>query len=401
MNGGDRRRLNLFLALCVICVLAMLLFGFAVVRRSRVSRMASMNVEPKSGTSNVKAPAGNPEASQSEEPTRSTSERAPRVVAKDIPAAAAWKRKPRGNVLYFRTGASPDILGKLAVTPLDALDRISYSSQLSCARVHFSGGIGVCLTREAVPGGEGRKEIGLADLFGPASFTGYSAVVFDSQLRSVARNVKLNGFPSRVRVSPSGRLAAVTVFLSGQSYAALKFSTQTTIIDVGSGKILADVETFAVTRNGQTFHSPDFNFWGVTFSRDEGIFYATLWSTGKTYLVKCDLAKHAAEVIYEGVECPSLSPDNARIAFKKRTGFIGGPAIWRISLLDLRTLTDAPLGETRSVDDQVEWLDNNHILYSITENDKSNIWILPADPNGSPHLWLTGASSPAVVLSAN
>ena len=401
MNKGDRHRLNLFLALCVICVLAMLLFGFAVVRRSRVSRMASMNVETKSATSNLKAPAGYPEASPSDELTRSTPERAPRDVAKDIPAGAAWKRKPRGNVLYFRTDASPDILGKLAVTPLDALDRISYSSELSCARVHFSGGIGVCLTREAVPGGEGRKEIGLADLFGLASFTGYSAVVFDSQLRSVARNIKLNGFPSRVRVSPSGRLAAVTVFLSGQSYAALKFSTQTTIIDVGSGKLLADVETFAVTRNGQAFHSPDFNFWGVTFSRDEGIFYATLWSMGKTYLVKGDLAKHAAEVIYEGVECPSLSPDSARIAFKKRTGFIGGPAIWRISLLDLRTLTDTPLGETRSVDDQVEWLDNNDILYVINENDKSNIWILPVDPNGSPRLWLTGASSPAVVLSAN
>jgi hypothetical protein len=321
---------------------------------------------------------------------------------KGNPAEAASKPKPRSNLLYFRTDASADNLGKLAVTSLDALDRISYSSELSCARVHFSGGTGVCLAREAVADGEKREQVGLAFLFGLASFTGYSAVVFDEQFRSVARNIKLNGLPSRVRVSPRGRLAAVTVFLSGQSYAALKFSTQTTIIDVGSGKVLADVETFSVTRNGEPFQSPDFNFWGVTFSHDENIFYATLWSTGKTYLVKCDLAKHAAEVIYEWVECPSLSPDNTRIAFKKRTGFVGGPATWRISLLDLRTLTATPLGETRSVDDQVEWLDNDHILYALTENDKRrNIWALPVDPNGSPRLLLTGASSPAVVPSTN
>src|SRR5260370_34595013 len=97
--------------------------------------MASMSLDHTSATSNLKAPAGYPKASPSEEPTRSTPESAPRVVAKDIPAAAAWKRKPRGNVLYFRTDASPDLLGTLSLTPLDALDRISYSSELSCAHV--------------------------------------------------------------------------------------------------------------------------------------------------------------------------------------------------------------------------------------------------------------------------
>jgi hypothetical protein len=408
MSGGNHR-LNLFLLLCVSSLLTILLFGFAVVRRSRVSRMASLGVKPKPATPNLKIPTGYAEAPASadqsnsappsEEPTRSTPEKALRTVAKDIPAS---KSNQRGNLLYFRTDASADSLGKLAVASLDALDKISYSSELSCARVHFSAGTGVCLTRESVADGEKPGQAGLAFLFGLTSFTGYSAVVFDEQFRSVARNIKLNGLPSRVRVSPRGHLAAVTVFLSGQSYAALKFSTQTTIIDVGSGKVLADVETFSVTRNGEPFQSPDFNFWGVTFSHDENIFYATLWSTGKTYLVKCDLAKHAAEVIYEWVECPSLSPDNTRIAFKKRTGFVGGPAIWRISLLDLRTLTATPLGETRSVDDQVEWLDNDHILYALSENDKRrNIWALPVDPNGSPRLWLTGASSPAVVKSMN
>ena len=145
--------------------------------------------------------------------------------------------------------------------------------------------------------------------------------------------------------------------------------------------------------------------WGVTFAHDENRFYATLWSLGKTYLVEGDFAKREANVIYEGVECPSLSPDETRIAFKRRTGWIGGPITRRLSLLELKTLAETPHGETRSVDDQVEWLDNEHILYALPENGKSSsassdIWALPISANGSPQLFLTGASSPAVVRAA-
>jgi len=193
-------------------------------------------------------------------------------------------------------------------------------------------------------------------------------------------------------------LAAITVFVSGHSYAGTDFSTQTLIVDVAAGKVLADLEKFSVTRDSDTFQSPDFNFWGVTFLHDENHFYATLASKGKTYLVECDLVKQTAKVIYEGVECPSVSPDNLRIAFKKRIG----PISWRISVLDLKTLTVRPLNEPRSVDDQLEWLDNDHVLYALSQNPNgssasTDIWSLSIRGDGMPQILLKGADSPAVV----
>jgi len=109
-------------------------------------------------------------------------------------------------------------------------------------------------------------------------------------------------------------------------------------------------------------------------------------------------------VIHENVECPALSPDNTRIAFKKRTvgGLLQGRRItWRITVLDLKSGSETPLGETRSVDDQVEWLDNDHILYALSDNDKAasastNIWVIPAKAEGTPEVLLKGGFSPAV-----
>ena len=68
-------------------------------------------------------------------------------------------------------------------------------------------------------------------------------------------------------------------------------------------------------------------------------------------------------MIHENVECPSLSPDGTRIAYKKRTGSSSTP--WHLTVLDLATMRETPLAETRSVDDQVEWLDDDHVLYGV------------------------------------
>jgi hypothetical protein len=149
----------------------------------------------------------------------------------------------------------------------------------------------------------------------------------------------------------------------------------------------------------------DFNFWGVTFAQDENRFYATLWTKGNTYLVKGDLAKRTAQVIHDNVECPAISPDNRYIAFKQRSvgSLLQGRRItWRITLLDLKSGAETPLSETRSVDDQVEWLDNDHILYALSENEKgasasTDIWVLPTKQDGKPEILLKGGFSPAVV----
>jgi hypothetical protein len=291
------------------------------------------------------------------------------------------------GLLYFRANALGENYGKLAVAKIEDLTRINYSSELRCERIHFSAGAGVCL---------------VADL---GVFTSYYAVKFDDRMQR-GWTIKLNGAPSRVRVSPSGRLAAITVFLPGSShsYSAGTLSTQTTIVDVASGTILTDLEQFAVTRDGQPFKSPDFNFWGVTFMKDENRFYATLWTNNHIFLVEANLAGRTAKVIHDGVECPSLSPDNRRIAFKKRvTG--GPPYTWRITLLDLESGVESALGEARNVDDQVEWLDNQHVLYALSSGTasqssaSSDIWVLPATADGVPKVMVTGGSSPAVVVS--
>ena len=99
-------------------------------------------------------------------------------------------------------------------------------------------------------------------------------------------------------------------------------------------------------------------------------------------------------------ECPSLSPDGTRVAYEKRLGG-SKPGEWRLAALDLRTGQETLLAETRSVDDQVEWLDDQHLLYAVprsgTEATTSDIWQVAADGSGEPQVLVPYASSPAVV----
>ena len=81
-------------------------------------------------------------------------------------------------------------------------------------------------------------------------------------------------------------------------------------------------------------------------------------------------------VLRDGVECPSLSPDGKRIVFKSR---IGSKTRWRLKVLDLATLTDHPVAETRSIDDQAEWLDDDTLVYS----DGVNVYTVSADGGGN------------------
>jgi hypothetical protein len=68
------------------------------------------------------------------------------------------------------------------------------------------------------------------------------------------------------------------------------------------------------------------------------------------------------------------------------------------------TRRETPLGEKRSVDDQLEWLDDDHLLYSLPETEtgssaSTNIWLAPADGTRPPTLFLKNAYSPSVAPS--
>jgi hypothetical protein len=281
--------------------------------------------------------------------------------------------------------------GRVAVAPLAAAgapEPERYVTNLECARVYVAAQQGLCLTRSYAGGGAAR----------PASVT------LDGQLRPRSGS-PFNGEPSRVRLAPDGRLGATTVFVTGDSYATAGFSTRTTIVDVAKNTPLADLEQFAAWRDNARIQAPDFNYWGVAFARDGNRFYATLATGGTTYLVGGDVAARRVDVLRENVECPSLSPDNTRLVFKKRVSAPGLAPRWQLHLLDIRTLAETPLpGETRSVDDQVEWLDDNHVLYALRDEGPpatiaTNIWLATTDGSAPPRIFLRNALSPAVVRS--
>jgi hypothetical protein len=92
-----------------------------------------------------------------------------------------------------------------------------------------------------------------------------------------------------------------------------------------------------------------------------------------------------------------LSPDGRRLAFKKRT--VGSLTVfWKVALLDLATLAETVLeSETRSVDDQVDWLDDRNVVYHLPKSGGADIWALRTDRTEPPRVLIAGGYSPAVV----
>ncbi len=281
----------------------------------------------------------------------------------------ATARKP---FLVFQHVARDRHYAEIVVAPVSSPRSRPTFTGLVCGRVYFAAGRGLCLHSAQDP-------LGAA----------VDARTFGADFRPLAK-ARLAGLVSRARVSPNGRLGATTTFVTGHSYLDDGFSTSTALIDMDSGKVIADLEDFEITRDGRRFKAIDFNFWGVTFTRDGRRFYATLSSAGKMYLVAGDVAARRARVIHDGVECPSLSPDETKIAYKNRRG-----DKWRLQVLDLATGEETALAETRSVDDQVEWLDDERILYGLL----GDVWVVRADGGGKPSVFISDALSPAVVRS--
>src|SRR5262249_11564672 len=159
-----------------------------------------------------------------------------------------------------------------------------------------------------------------------------------------------------------------------------------------------ELEQFTTWRSGQRIRAADFNFWGVTFARDGTTFYASLRTAGGKYLVRGQLALRELTVLPGNGGWPALAPDTRPLAYKKRVG--PGPDSWRIHVLDLASNVERMLdGETRYVDDQVEWLDATHLLYAIPRRTTSisDVWVLPIDGSAPAKLFLPEAESPLVV----
>lgn len=268
--------------------------------------------------------------------------------------------------------------GRVALASLKAPASRRVVTDTVCERVYFAAGRGLCLS-SGTQRGIGSLVVGEV---------GYKATILGPDLRP-RHELKLGGIPSRARISPDGSYGATTVFVTGHSYSEDGMSTQTRLIDMERGQVIADLERdFTVTRNGERVRAADFNFWGVTFARHGGRFYATLRTGGKTHLVAGDVKHRSVRMLLENVECPSISPDNTRLAYKKRVD--DG---WQIHVLDLATMSSTAVAEKRHIDDQVEWLDDQRILYAHG----LDTWMVPADGSGASQKFLPSALSPAIV----
>jgi hypothetical protein len=382
----------LFLALFVACIV--LTAGYiwqtagtaAEVRDEALPEMSSSPIlelesQPRPELTPEPAPAADPEP---EAPVAAPNEVAPATRPAAAPVSRAVEPPAPAPTavaplfLLRHTGADKTY-GRLAAESADGRE----ATPLNCERVYFAAGRGICL--------DARR----------GAITTYSAILFDARFQQSA-TLPLPGIPSRARVSPDGRYAAFTVFVSGHSYDAAGFSTHTSIIDSVTGApVVANVEQMEVWSNGARIQAVDFNFWGVTFARDSNRFYATLGTAGSTYLVEGNIAANRVTVIKDGVECPSLSPDNTRVAFKKRIPGTGLPK-WRIAVLDLASLTESLVKEERYVDEQLVWLNDKEILYTQASEGAlsravTDVWVVPADGTGQPKLLLHEAASPTPV----
>jgi hypothetical protein len=286
-----------------------------------------------------------------------------------------------GYLLYKTTVAGPDF-GTLAERKVSGnpstATGVPTLSSIQCDRSYTAAGVLLCL----------RADDNLVRVA--------SVEVYDKTLKLV-KKVQAAGIPNRARLSADGRMAAWTTFVAGDAYSGPAFSTRTSMLDLKTGTLTDSLESFAITVQGKPYHNVDENLWGVTFASDDNTFYATLGTGGRTWLVRGNVAAHTLTTVLDNVECPSLSPDGTRIVFKKRVSSDAWK-MWHLEVLNLATLTETPLAEQRSVDDQAAWLDDDTVMYAVPQTSGTgyDVWSTPADGSGKPVLLAPNAFSPSV-----
>lgn len=251
-------------------------------------------------------------------------------------------------------------------------------TELECDRVDLNEAGGICLSATAGLAGTGR------------------GLLLEPSLNPTTRFGVNN--PSRAAVSPDGAVVAWTGFTSGHSYAQEGgFSTTTQLISVDRG-IAADLERiFSTYRNDALVTALDRNFWGVSFV-DSDLFYATMGTINHgTEIVAGRVSNSRLDVVAANASCPEVSPDGKTIVAKEQRG-----DVFQLIAIDLETGGRRDLGETRSVDDQVEWIDNSTILYGMPNPEEGttaqpafDIYALNTAPGSSPQLIVPFAESPA------
>jgi hypothetical protein len=287
---------------------------------------------------------------------------------------------PTDDFIAFRHTGLDNEYGVVAVVPLTDPEGARAFTGAVCDRVYATAEGASCLATER------------------GVVTTFEQSQLDPSWQTVSTR-PLAGQPSRTRISPDGSLVSTTSFVAGHTYMSVGFSTATEIHSP-DGKSYGNIEKFQLVLDGKDVAPKDRNIWGVTFASDDRTFYATVGTGGKTYLVEGDLEDRTLTSITQAVECPSLSPDGSRIAFKE-LGTVEGQKGWTPAVLDLATGERTVLtGETHNVDDQIEWLDDDTILYGLPRTDEpgvTDVWSLDTTAGAAPQLFIEQAWSPTVV----
>lgn len=294
-----------------------------------------------------------------------------------VPIEAGLTAQP-GEVLVVNRVPGDDY-GRLAIRHADGtrtlLDR-------ECMRVHINADHGVCLSRDS----------GIVPQFTTTFF------------ESINPNVEIKSYPSalpsRARISPEGRFSAVTAFVTGGSYADIggEASTLVTIDEIESTALLRGARQFDVISDEPRFNNLDPQFWGISFV-DENEVYITGFYGEEPEIMHGYLEDMTLEPTGWVGSCPSVSPDGKTLVFKEMLP----NGDFELVAVDVETQTKWKLGETRSVDDQVEWLDNDTILYALHPEGgdtalqpEFDIWMIDIAEGSEPELFLPNADSPAV-----
>jgi hypothetical protein len=293
----------------------------------------------------------------------------------DRPSDDAGRHPAPPPFVIYRALAPREAYGRVALLELrpGAEPRVS---SLSCLRLHYAGGRGLCAIQQ--PRNEAIVNV---------------VQVFDRSMIA-AREVVLDGIPTRLRVSPNGRYAAITTYAEEETPEYERLATRTRFIDLRSGRQLGDLRDFRIEFHESPALSGPMDFSSVAFERDGDRFFATLSTEAERYLVAGSLRERRLTVLRPGVASEALSPDGSRLAVKR---LLPDRGFWQLAVIDLRTWTERDLRQgTRSVDDQVEWLDDDHVVYHDVDGESTAVWALPVDGENGPRVLVKDAYSGAI-----
>lgn len=291
-------------------------------------------------------------------------------------AASVTEQLPSEHRIVFRNTASGAGYGMVGAVSLEDPQGPRGLGTVPCDRVDAADGLVSCMrTQRGIP-------------------TTFDTKVLNAGGEEIA-TWPLPGVPSRTRVSDDG-LVATTAFVTGHSYAGDSFSTETAVRSP-DGRDYGNLEDFTMLVDGAKLAAIDRNVWGVSFAGGND-FYVTVASGGKTWLMRGSFSARTLTSVKENAECPSVSPDGQRIAYKKRRNE-AGVVHWDIAVMTLSTKRETVIPLPSSLDDQLEWLDNGHLLYGVPRPGAvgdSDVFSIGATAHARPKLLIEHAWSPSV-----